>query len=449
MSDVAIRIHNLSKQFRLGARRARYNTLRETLAEIGKLPFRLARKTQQQGRRARSNNNNHFWALKDVSFEVNTGQVVGIVGRNGAGKSTLLKILSRISEPTEGFAEMYGRTGSLLEVGTGFHPELTGRENIFLNGAILGMTKSEISRSFDEIVAFSEVEEFIDTPVKHYSTGMYLRLAFAVAAQLEPEILLMDEVLAVGDAAFQRKCLGKMGAVARQGRTVLFVSHNMAAIRDLCSRAIWMENGMVAADGDVNEVVKKYLNAMADGEFQFVNKDLDFAVDQVILKNASGDAVRQLSPGEDLRVEVAFRAEKPIRNPYVQIVVESVNGKCFTANMLLDGCQPEVLTGQGKISCTFKAIPLLPQSYSVKLGIRAADGREHILQLQDVASFDIDGHLESMGLAGNFRGLAYRSTPVMIPYEWEFPDGTVAPMALRRTAPNGSYQSVSELVADL
>jgi lipopolysaccharide transport system ATP-binding protein len=446
MSDVAICIHNLSKQFRLGTRRARYNTLRETLAGIGKLPFGLARNGRQNAH-VPSTNNNRFWALKGVSFEVSTGEVVGIIGRNGAGKSTLLKILSRISEPTEGFAEMYGRTGSLLEVGTGFHPELTGRENIFLNGAILGMKKSEIERSFDEIVSFSEVEEFIDTPVKHYSSGMYLRLAFAVAAQLEPEILLMDEVLAVGDAAFQRKCLGKMDAVARQGRTVLFVSHNMAAIRDLCSRAIWLENGVVAADGDVTTVVKKYLNAMAEGEFRFVNKELEFAVDQVILKKASGEPVRQLSPGDDLRVEVAFRANRPIRNPYFQIAIESVNGRCFTANMMLDGCQPEILTGCGRISCTFKAIPLLPQSYSVKLGIRAADGREHILQMQDVASFDVDGHLESMGLVGNFRGLAYRSTPVMIPYEWKLPDGTLAPVALRRTVSPDSYELVAEPVA--
>ena len=202
-----------------------------------------------------------IWALKDVSFDINRGEVVGIIGRNGAGKSTLLKILSEITEPTEGRVEIHGRVGSLLEVGTGFHPELTGRENVYLNGAILGMKRAEIERKFDEIVAFAEVEKFIDTPVKHYSSGMYLRLAFAVAAHLEPEILIVDEVLAVGDAAFQKKCLGKMAGVAKEGRTVLFVSHNMPAITRLCERAILLDEGRLLQDGVSHQVVKAYLNA--------------------------------------------------------------------------------------------------------------------------------------------------------------------------------------------
>jgi lipopolysaccharide transport system ATP-binding protein len=434
MNQIAIRVCNLSKQFQIGAKRVAYRTLRETLNEAATMPLRIGRQWIKGRTKTRAKQDNLFWALRDVSFEVSSGEVIGIIGRNGAGKSTLLKILSRISEPSDGFAEMYGRTGSLLEVGTGFHPELTGRENIYLNGAILGMTRSEISKSFDEIVSFAEVQDVIDTPVKHYSSGMYLRLAFAVAAQLQSEILLMDEVLAVGDAAFQRKCLGKMGAVAQQGRTVLFVSHNMAAIRDLCTRAIWIENGTVAADGDVDEVTRRYLNAMAEGQFQFANKDLGFSVERVALKNGFGELVRQLSPGEDLTVEISFRAQTYIRKPYIYIVVESVNGKCFSANMLLDGATLEALSGRGSIACTFKAVPLLPQSYAVKLGIRAADGRAHILPLQDVASFDIDGPLESMGLVGDFRALAYRSTPVMIPYEWRMPDGTVSEMALRCVA---------------
>jgi lipopolysaccharide transport system ATP-binding protein len=221
-----------------------------------------------------------------------------------------------------------------------------------------------------------------------------------------------------------------MGAVAQQGRTVLFVSHNMAAIRDLCSRAIWIENGIIAADGDVDDVVKKYLNAMAEGEFQFINKDLDFAVERLILKNSSGNAIRQLRPGEDLTVEISFRADKLIRNPHIIILIESINGRCFTANMLLDGARPDLLKGRGTISCTFKSVPLLPQSYTVKLAIRAADGRGHILPLQDVASFDIDGPLESMGLFGEFRGSVYRSTPVLIPYEWKLADGSIVPVSL-------------------
>ena len=230
MTDVAISVEKLGKLYRIGERE-RYYTLRDTLARSFAAPFRRLKETPQFA--TRDSQSEFIWALKDVSFEIKQGEVVGIIGRNGAGKSTLLKILSRITEPTEGEARIYGRVGSLLEVGTGFHSELTGRENIYLNGAILGMKKTEIDRKFDEIVAFAEVEKFLDTRVKHYSSGMYMRLAFSVAAHLEPEILIVDEVLAVGDAAFQKKCLGKMGEVAKEGRTVLFVSHNMVAIERL------------------------------------------------------------------------------------------------------------------------------------------------------------------------------------------------------------------------
>ena len=249
-----IRVENLSKQYRLGAaNRPAYDTLRDRLASAALSPLRALRGGDARGA------GETLWALRDVSFNVEQGEVVGVIGRNGAGKSTLLKILSRVTEPTGGRVELYGRVGSLLEVGTGFHPELTGRENIFLNGAILGMKRAEITRQFDEIVAFSEVEKFIDTPVKRYSSGMYMRLAFAVAAHLEPEILIVDEVLAVGDAAFQRKCLGKMGTVAREGRTVLFVSHNMTAMQGLCNRVVWLEAGRVAEDGRTERVISDYL----------------------------------------------------------------------------------------------------------------------------------------------------------------------------------------------
>jgi len=253
MSETSIHIEELGKRYRLGAPQRAYKTIRETIMETVLSPFRIGRKGLSH------ESNNTFWALKDVSFEVKQGEVVGIIGRNGAGKSTLLKILSRITVPTEGRVRIFGRIGSLLEVGTGFHPELTGRENIFLNGAILGMKREEIKTKFDEIVAFAEVEKFIDMPVKHYSSGMYVRLAFAVAAHLEPDILLLDEVLAVGDAAFQKKCLGKMGDVAKEGRTVLFVSHNMTAVKSLCQRAIWLDKGMVVGAGEVGRVVDSYL----------------------------------------------------------------------------------------------------------------------------------------------------------------------------------------------
>jgi len=251
--DIAIRVRGLGKKYTIGGPQERFMTFREVTVNSVKAPFRrLTQKGADQSM-------NEFWALKDVSFDVHKGEVIGIIGRNGAGKSTLLKILSRITPPTEGEVDIYGRVGSLLEVGTGFHGELTGRENIFLSGSILGMRKREMEQKFDEIVKFSEIDKFIDTPVKRYSSGMYVRLAFAVAAHLDPEILIVDEVLAVGDASFQKKCLGKMGDVAKEGRTILFVSHNMKAVQNLCTRTIWINNGMIQQNGNTANVVETYL----------------------------------------------------------------------------------------------------------------------------------------------------------------------------------------------
>src|SRR2546426_922928 len=257
--SAVIRAERLSKQYRIGASRTPYETLRESLTRALAAPFRRRSEASERGPASDS-----FWALRDVSFEVRQGEALGVIGRNGAGKSTLLKILSRITEPTTGSVVLDGRVGSLLEVGTGFHSELTGRENVFLNGAILGMRKAEIQQKFDEIVSFAEVEEFMDTPVKHYSTGMYLRLAFAVAAHLEPEILIVDEVLAVGDASFQRKCLGKMDSVAREGRAILFVSHNLDAVQRLCTRCLHIDKGQIVRDGAVGAVIAGYRSRSDD-----------------------------------------------------------------------------------------------------------------------------------------------------------------------------------------
>ncbi len=260
MSDIAIRVENLAKQYRIGALQRRHDTLRDVIADSrSQIANSLAQMFRSPSTISDSPSaDSTIWALKDVSFEVKRGEIVGIIGRNGAGKSTLLKILSRITEPSEGQADLYGRVASLLEVGTGFHGELSGRENIYLSGAIMGMKKAEIDLKFDEIVAFAEVEKFIDTSVKHYSSGMYMRLAFAVAAHLEPEILLVDEVLAVGDIAFQKKCLGKIGDVAREGRTVLFVSHNMAMVRVLCNTCVVLENGSILARDETSLAIERY-----------------------------------------------------------------------------------------------------------------------------------------------------------------------------------------------
>jgi len=265
MSDTVIRVENLSKRYRIGSSQGhfKYGSLRDSLANAAKAPFRRLRSLSDSA----NQDPGYIWALKDVSFEVKRGEVLGIIGRNGAGKTTLLKILSRITKPTEGHVRLRGRVGSLLEVGTGFHPELTGRENIYLNGAVLGMKRAEIDAKFNKIVDFAEIEQFLDTPVKHYSSGMYMRLAFSVAAHLEPEILLVDEVLAVGDIEFQKKCLGKMGEVAREGRTVLFVSHNLPSIRRLCPKVLVFEYGKKSFEGITDQGIDSYLKEFEITDF--------------------------------------------------------------------------------------------------------------------------------------------------------------------------------------
>ena len=269
-----IKVENLSKEYVIGAQQKPYSTFRESLLDAARAPLNLMRRSNGE-----TAGKNRFWALKDINFEVQPGEVVGVIGRNGAGKSTLLKVLSRITEPTRGRIELFGRIGSLLEVGTGFHPELTGRENVFLNGAILGMRREEITSKFDEIIDFAEIENFIDTPVKHYSSGMYTRLAFAVAANLEPEVLIVDEVLAVGDAEFQKKCLGKMKNVSQQGRTVLFVSHNIGVIRQLCQKGIYLSSGEVAFCGDIEETTACYLTSSAAESSAYVKPESNVAKD--------------------------------------------------------------------------------------------------------------------------------------------------------------------------
>jgi lipopolysaccharide transport system ATP-binding protein len=307
VSEPTIRATDLGKRYALGEQ-ADYHTLRDVLAGAATRPFRALRRS---GAPAERRERPTIWALKDVSFEVREGEVLGLIGANGAGKSTLLKILTRITEPTVGSAEMWGRVGSLLEVGTGFHGELTGRENVFLNGSILGMTRKEIARSFDEIVAFAEMEQFVDTPVKHYSSGMYVRLGFAVAAHLALDIMLVDEVLAVGDAAFQRKCLGKMDEVAREGRTIIFVSHSMTAISQLCTRAVLLEGGTITMDGTPDEVVPRYLESTSEGApsrewtLDEAPKDERLRLDAVRVRSG-GECKEHVDIDEPIELEVEF-----------------------------------------------------------------------------------------------------------------------------------------------
>ncbi|TAK34784.1 MAG: ABC transporter ATP-binding protein [Chloroflexota bacterium] len=425
MSDVAIRVEALGKHYRIGAYglvgATRHRFRRLIGAPFGPLGGSLREPTSDEV----------IWALKDVSFEIKRGQVVGVMGPNGAGKSTLLKILSRITEPTEGQAEIKGRVGSLLEVGTGFHPELTGRENVFLNGAILGMKKREIDRKFDEIVAFADVEKFLDTPVKRYSSGMYVRLAFAVAAHLETEILLLDEVLAVGDAAFQKKCIGKIGCVADEGRTIVFVSHDLGALQRLCKHAIWLDKGRIVSQGETARMVVSYLNAGVQCAEQTWLPESPVKLRNVVLRDRYGTVRTTFSPGDEITVEIQYTAACPVESPYFFIALGNSHGGIIGANMLLDGHRPPVIDGDGTIACTFKSVQLLPQMYSVWVGGRYANGVTPMLKSSEVASITITGSAGALGMAGELAEVTLPgSAPVIVPYEWRFPDGRTVPVTV-------------------
>jgi lipopolysaccharide transport system ATP-binding protein len=333
MSDLAIRSDGLGKRYRIGAKQKRYNTLRDTLVDTFAAPVIRAKRLLRGEAEGASNLTQTLWALDDVSFEVQRGEVVGIIGHNGAGKSTLLKILSRITEPTRGTVDLYGRVGSLLEVGTGFHPELTGRENVYLNGAILGMPRIDINRKFDEIVAFAEIEEFIDTPVKHYSSGMGLRLGFAVAAYLEPDILIVDEVLAVGDMSFQAKCMGKMENTAQGGRTVLFVSHNLQAMLRLCPRVILMEHGKVIQDGPADQVISYYqqsaLGVMSQREWTDENEQSEVRLLAVRVKDGTDERKDVFDIDCPLTVEIEYEVRADEVEFATSVAFYNADGLCL------------------------------------------------------------------------------------------------------------------------
>jgi lipopolysaccharide transport system ATP-binding protein len=368
-SEPVISVAGLSKRYVI-EHESRHDNLRDTL-------HHTARKLWRRFRWGTGFQKEEFWALRDVSFEVQRGEVVGIIGRNGAGKSTLLKILSRITEPTAGRIELRGRVASLLEVGTGFHPELSGRENIFLNGAILGMSRAEIRRKFDEIVAFAEVEQFLDTPVKHYSSGMYVRLAFAVAAHLEPEILIVDEVLAVGDYAFQRKCLGKMSAVAGQeGRTVLFVSHNLGAVTSLCTRALWLVQGHLRSCGPTAAVVADYVGsqteqALADYDFRNLGGP-DRQAGRLLICGVELNGGAPAAHREPFRTRIHFRVRSKVDGVAFGLGFCSLEGtRLATLDSDLDGQYRAYPAGyEGWIELSVPELPLSPGRYSLDLGAR-------------------------------------------------------------------------------
>jgi lipopolysaccharide transport system ATP-binding protein len=387
VSNTVIQVDHLSKQYRLGVIGGKrlVDDVNRWWAKLRGKPDPLSRIGQQPTRNSVDQNGNagdEVWALNDVSFDVKQGEVLGIIGRNGAGKSTLLKILSRVTAPTSGEVLVKGRIASLLEVGTGFHPELTGRENIFLNGAILGMTKPEIKKKFDEIVDFSEVEKFIDTPVKRYSSGMYVRLAFAVAAHLDPEILVVDEVLAVGDAAFQKKCMGKMGEVAKGGRTVLFVSHNMGVVSALTQRCLYLESGQLAALGDSRKMVELYLKrslqVQADqgNDLAFYrrdrNPDSPVRIVGIGLNGSQLDSsvLPDIELGATFTVSVQLNVIKPLHGAFVDVLLKTSHGERVTILLSWDqGYALSLKPGQHEVSARVEGLPLAPGEYFVDVGI--------------------------------------------------------------------------------
>jgi lipopolysaccharide transport system ATP-binding protein len=415
MSTLEVQVDGLGKRYRLGASRPRYGSLRESLSLAAARPFRRSDPGKPSA---------EVWALRDVSLELEHGEVVGIVGPNGAGKSTLLKILSRITRPTVGQARVRGRLGSLLEVGTGFHPELTGRENVYLSGAILGMKRSDIARKFDEIVSFAGTESHLDTPVKRYSTGMYMRLAFAVAAHLEPDVLIVDEVLAVGDAEFQKKCLGRMTEVAGEGRTVLFVSHDQVAVEGLCNRALLLDKGRLLFDGSPRETLDVYRS-----RFQLATASTDLAhasgrisnmkpvLKRIELRDGHGRSTTSVECGEPLVIELWYEHTSDLQAPVFAILAKTTSGlRVFHLPSEVTGELPGRAPRSGRAECTINTLPLVPGRYSLTLGCRS--GVEQLDLVEDACYLEV--------IPGNFYGTgrlpSASNGPVLVRGAWAIRD---------------------------
>ena len=417
LNDIAIQVENLGKRYRIGRAQKRHDTLRDQISDWASRIARLKSATPKQS------TDDTFWALQDVSFEIKRGEVVGVIGRNGAGKSTLLKILSRITKPTTGYADLHGRVGSLLEVGTGFHAELTGRENIYLSGAILGMLRAEIDRKFDEIVAFSEIEKFVDTPVKHYSSGMYVRLAFAVAAHLEPEILLVDEVLAVGDAAFQKKCLGKMGDVAKEGRTVMFVSHNMQAVQALCPSSILLEKGILLNIGPSDDILAQYLKNVSDiesrsGFVSFADHQISGRVINLVSVRSmdlNGETITSIPCGGEFILDVAFQMQRRIQ-PFFDFQIRDEYGTKTALVSSYFGHNDSVTLDSCSVArVRISQLNLIPGRYSIDMIVHLHGG-EKILAEENAIYFDLVP--SDFFRTGKLPPRAFGT--ILLPCEWSF-----------------------------
>lgn len=422
MSNTAIHVEGLSKSYTIGAVRKSHDTLRDAMAAGMLAPFKRLRQLLRGEPPAPPTET--LWALKDVNFDIRHGEAVAIIGHNGAGKSTLLKILSRITDPTTGFADIYGRVGSLLEVGTGFHPELTGRENIFLSGNILGMKRAEIQKKFDDIVGFAEIERFVDTPVKHYSSGMYVRLAFAVAAHMEPEILLVDEVLAVGDAAFQKKCLGKMNDVAEQGRTVLFVSHNMATIANLCPRSILLKGGKIVQAGPTGEIIDGYLKGLSDLANTSVADRKDrqglgqIRVTDIGVYDQAGDLLEYPRSGQDVvfRMRYQCNADRVFRNCRASVLVRKDGISYFHLSTELVDVRQLDIEGNGSIDFLVPELPLSEGRYLIHVYLESnGEMQDWVMDAAEIAVVDGDFY----GTGRNYPSKDWRGTTVLVKFHWQ------------------------------
>jgi lipopolysaccharide transport system ATP-binding protein len=433
MSDLAIKVEDVGKLYRLGE--VGTGTLSQDLKRWWAVtrgnedPFAKIGETNDRTIKGESE---FVWALKNINFEVKQGEVLGIIGRNGAGKSTLLKLLSKVTTPSTGSIKINGRIASLLEVGTGFHPDLTGRENIFLNGAILGMNRVEITKKFDEIVSFSGVARYIDTPVKRYSSGMYVRLAFAVAAHLESEILIVDEVLAVGDADFQKKCLGRMKDVsAKEGRTVLFVSHNMGAIKGLCNTGILLENGHLRSNGLIDQVISTYFKKEDAGVGKFLPGRFDskekVVVEEILIKNQYDEVTESFNVGDDLVIDIKLISKEIFKMPNISVAINWVTNTVTAANTLIDGSNTGVLKeGSNNFRITFKKLTLLPQEYYIRMALRMSDGKTPLMTSKEIGHFAVVTRLRNLGIEGSLaEETAHDSASPLIPYEWDFGNGNI------------------------
>jgi len=418
-SSVAIRLENVSKRYRLKAGQESLHGLISTWGS------RLLRNDKQ------GNEQDFIWALKDVSFEVRQGEALGIIGPNGAGKTTILKLLSKITSPTSGSITINGRLSCLIELGAGFHPELPGSENIYLNGVILGLTRTQLKQRYDDIVAFAELERFIDMPVKRYSSGMYARLGFAVAAHVDPAIMLIDEVLAVGDASFQRKCYDFIYSFVKGGKTTVFVSHNLYVIEQLCNRVIWLENGQIIMNGPPGQVLSAYLDSVDQqaltSDSIVKSEDRNLKILEVSFADNEGNEKNTFSSGDDIVIRIKYFAKHSVQRPhFVLAVMGSGDGTTplFDADMLVDGNAPSFIEGVGVLECRFKAVPLTPKTYHVCGEVWGADRAQLLVKWQKLGTFRIadraDGQKQEVDSSSIVRLRASTTPPIRVPYEWKY-----------------------------